>query len=191
MRRGTSLHFIPKECTTGLRRTSKLQKNRARLENLCPSKCGDNFPQMQKSADFKATALHIDTGTVRSETPPSYQFLEPQTPKRNQKHAPVNDALHRNPNLMAVDVGKQVDLAGSSPELLGQRGSSWWTGKAPASTPGYNPDSGTVSALPSPALDTLTLSQIQDYFDNTWTLTEILFSSIQGARDARAQVVPG
>jgi hypothetical protein len=101
------------------------------------------------------------------------------------------DALHRNPNLMAVDVGKQVDLAGSSPELLGQRGSSWWTGKAPASTPGYSPDSGTVSALPSPALDTLTLSQIQDYFDNTWTLTEILFSSIQGARDARAQVVPG
>ena len=162
------------------------EKNLTRSASQHLSKCEGKVYPMLKTADSKATPPRIDITTARSETPPSYKFLEPQTPKRNQKQAPVNDALHRNPNLMAVDVSKQVDLAGSSPELIGQRGSTWWTGKTPANTPGYDPNNGTVSSLPSPALDTLTLSQIQDYFDNTWTLTEILFSSIQGARDARA-----
>jgi 5-histidylcysteine sulfoxide synthase len=90
------------------------------------------------------------------------------------------DSLHRNPNLMIVDASKQVDLSGSSPDLVGPRGSSWWTGKPPAETPGFNPDSGTLMSLPSPALDSLTLPRLQDYFDNTWTLTEVLFSSLQG-----------
>jgi 5-histidylcysteine sulfoxide synthase len=81
---------------------------------------------------------------------------------------------------MAVDILKQADFSGCSPELVGPRGNSWWTGKAPSSTPGYNADSGTLMSLPSPALDSLTVSELRDYFDNTWTLTEILFSSLQG-----------
>jgi hypothetical protein len=120
---------------------------------------------------------HVDLTKAMSET--QSPVKDPALPAFIHQ-GPAQDAHYRNPNLMIVDASKQVDLSGSSPDLVGPRGSSWWTGKPPAETPGFNPDSGTLMSLPSPALDSLTLPRLQDYFDNTWTLTEVLFSSLQG-----------
>ncbi|MDG4594749.1 MAG: 5-histidylcysteine sulfoxide synthase [Candidatus Contendobacter sp.] len=64
-------------------------------------------------------------------------------------------------------------------ELTGPRPAGWWTGRPPRDCPGLQPD-GTLTSLPLPNLATCTRQQVSDYFDNTWTLTEILFSGLQG-----------
>ncbi|KNC48252.1 generic methyltransferase [Thecamonas trahens ATCC 50062] len=54
----------------------------------------------------------------------------------------------------------------------------WWTGKAPvAGTPGVGPD-GLVTSLPLVDYTTASRQELLDYFDNTWLLTEVLFSSL-------------
>lgn len=64
----------------------------------------------------------------------------------------------------------------------GSRPDWWWTGRAPVpGCPGLLPD-GTMTSLPAPNLATVTRQQLLDYFDNTWTLTEVLFSALQGAK---------
>lgn len=63
----------------------------------------------------------------------------------------------------------------------GERPAWWWTGRAPvAGAPGVGAD-GRVTSLPAPNLATCTRQQALDYFDNTWMLTEVLLSSLQGA----------
>lgn len=64
-------------------------------------------------------------------------------------------------------------------ELIGQRPQWWWTGCPPQDCPGRQPD-GTLTSLPLPNLATCTRQQVADYFDNTWTLTEVLLSSLRG-----------
>ena len=63
-------------------------------------------------------------------------------------------------------------------ELTGPRLAWWWTGLPPRDCPGLRPDS-TLTSLPLPNLATCTRQQVLDYFDNTWTLTETLFSGLQ------------
>ncbi len=82
-----------------------------------------------------------------------------------------------------LDPGKDAVVAYSdSLSLIGPRDSSWWTGKKPAECPGFVKDTGKVYSLPQLSLDAKVCSKqaIQNYFDNTWTLTEILLSSLQG-----------
>lgn len=57
--------------------------------------------------------------------------------------------------------------------------SSWWTGREPkyGVCPGVTPD-GIIHSLPLINLNQCSRKDIQDYFDNSWTLTEVLFSSI-------------
>lgn len=65
----------------------------------------------------------------------------------------------------------------------GDRPDWWWTGRAPSQgCPGMLAD-GTITSLPLPNLATVTREQALDYFDNTWTITEVLFSALQGALD--------
>ena len=63
-------------------------------------------------------------------------------------------------------------------ELTGPRPAWWWTGLPPRDCSGLQPD-GTLTSLPLPNLATCTRQQVLDYFDNSWTLTETLFSSLQ------------
>lgn len=63
-------------------------------------------------------------------------------------------------------------------ELIGPRPAWWWTGLPPQDTPGVQTD-GTLTSLPIPHLANCTRAQVLDYFDNTWTLTETLFSGLQ------------
>ncbi len=64
-------------------------------------------------------------------------------------------------------------------ELTGPRSAWWWTGQSPHHVPGRQPD-GTLTSLPLPNLATCTRQQALDYFDNGWTLTEVLFSGLKG-----------
>ncbi|MBK8185355.1 MAG: 5-histidylcysteine sulfoxide synthase [Candidatus Competibacteraceae bacterium] len=64
-------------------------------------------------------------------------------------------------------------------ELTGVRSGWWWTGVPPQDCPGRQED-GVLTSLPPPNLATCTRQQVLDYFDNTWTLTETLFSSLRG-----------
>lgn len=67
--------------------------------------------------------------------------------------------------------------------LVGPRSSEWWTGKAPVigQCPGLSTE-GVLHSLPLLSLQpgATTRASIQDYFDNTWALTEALFASLQG-----------
>ena len=62
----------------------------------------------------------------------------------------------------------------------GERPDWWWTGPRPTpSAPGMQPD-GTLTSLLLPSLAAVTRQAALDYFDNTWLLTETLFSALQG-----------
>ena len=72
------------------------------------------------------------------------------------------------------------NLRGEHDALLhGPRASWWWTGLPPERCPGRQPD-GTLTALPAPNLANCTRQSVQAAFDNGWTLTELLFASLQG-----------
>jgi 5-histidylcysteine sulfoxide synthase/putative 4-mercaptohistidine N1-methyltranferase len=63
--------------------------------------------------------------------------------------------------------------------LIGLGSKAWWTGKEPQDCPGRQTD-GVLTSLPLPNLASCTRQQVLDYFDNTWTLTEVLFSGLRG-----------
>ncbi len=78
-----------------------------------------------------------------------------------------------------VDESWRKNLRGDWDEFLtNPRPNDWWTGKRPQNCPGRSP-SGQLTSLPQPHLTHCTRQQVQDYFDNSWTLTEVLFSSLQ------------
>ena len=95
----------------------------------------------------------------------------------------------RNPNLDEQGLSQIKTWIGSlkkninneNAELIGKRPSWWWTStyNNPGNCPGIN-NSGKISSLPQPNLHQITREKVLDYFDNTWNLTEILFSSLQG-----------
>ncbi|MEY3868904.1 MAG: hypothetical protein RLZZ338_2795 [Cyanobacteriota bacterium] len=95
--------------------------------------------------------------------------------------------MTRNPNLDILTVktsisqkneDRQLDL---NKELIGERPEWWWTGKPPkyGICPGVHLN-GKISSLPILNLEKCSRQDIFDYFDNTWTLTEVLFSALQG-----------
>lgn len=89
----------------------------------------------------------------------------------------------RNPNLSAgatnlasSEEGWRQNLGRSN--LTGLR-SRWFTGKEPVygQCPGVRAD-GCITSLPMPDLSTCTRDDVRNYFDNSWTITEILFSAL-------------
>ncbi|NBY20704.1 hypothetical protein EBQ74_10805 [bacterium] len=77
----------------------------------------------------------------------------------------------RNPNLdifLNTSESSSVGSSKTSP-IFGER---WWTGQKP------KPDE-SLKSLPLPDLATCTSDSVLAYFDNTWLLTEILFSSLK------------
>ncbi|PKO84209.1 MAG: hypothetical protein CVU17_03320 [Betaproteobacteria bacterium HGW-Betaproteobacteria-11] len=87
---------------------------------------------------------------------------------QNTKAAPVQDEPWR------------ANLRGDMDDVLATaRAASWWSGKAPTACPGMEA-TGTLTSLSLPNLATCTRQEVQDYFDNGWTLTEILFAGLKG-----------
>ncbi len=88
-----------------------------------------------------------------------------------------NPALNIRPDLARAATaitGPSVD-----DELVGPRGDWWWTGKPPAQCPGFDKQAGVLRSLPLPNTRNFTRQSVLDYFDNVWTMTEILFASLQ------------
>jgi 5-histidylcysteine sulfoxide synthase/putative 4-mercaptohistidine N1-methyltranferase len=90
--------------------------------------------------------------------------------------APTASAATLEPTAESWRNNLRGDLA---TELAGPRPAWWWTGKMPRDCPGRRPD-GTLTSLPLPNLSICTRQQALDYFDNGWTLTEVLFSGLKG-----------
>ncbi|PNW80150.1 hypothetical protein CHLRE_08g380000v5 [Chlamydomonas reinhardtii] len=88
-----------------------------------------------------------------------------------------NPSLNIRPDLARAAnaiTGAQVD-----DELVGPRGDWWWTGKRPEECPGFDKAAGVLRSLPLPNTRSFTRQSVLDYFDNSWTLTEVLFASLQ------------
>lgn len=49
---------------------------------------------------------------------------------------------------------------------------------------------GSLTSLPAPNLASMSRQQALDYFDNTWLLTEVLFSALQGEPRTAARAAP-
>lgn len=94
----------------------------------------------------------------------------------------------RNPNLgviagtAGVAVGEEWrrNLGQSQIHLGLPRRDDWWTGRRPEDCPGYSSAANCLQSLEIPNLNSCTREQTLAYFDNTWTLTELLFSSLIG-----------
>lgn len=73
-----------------------------------------------------------------------------------------------------------VNVTGNDKELIGPRPDTWWTGKPPVHgvCPGVDAQ-GIIRSMPQPNLNTVTRQELRDYFDNCWTLTEVLFAGLQ------------
>ena len=92
---------------------------------------------------------------------------------RNPNMTPISKELAHDWLAPIVRQRSYVDA-----ELAGPRPAWWWTGKAPEHCPGW--DAATSSLHSTALLNTSSPRQAWlDYFDNTWTLTELLFASIQ------------
>ncbi len=92
----------------------------------------------------------------------------------------------RNPNLGVMATAPD-DMSGEAwRKNLGRtvthlglpRWDDWWTGLAPDLCPGF--EHGKLHSLTIPNLATCTRQAVLDYFNNTWTLNELLFSSLIG-----------
>jgi len=93
----------------------------------------------------------------------------------------IDSGLFRNPNRDLV-----VNIKGTkkpvSDDYAYPKQDWFWTGKRPVfgECPGVAED-GHMTSLPLPDVSEKgTRQQLLDYFDNTWTLTEVLFSGLQG-----------
>ena len=82
--------------------------------------------------------------------------------------------ITRNPNLTKERQSKPF-----AHELKKQFKENWWTGLAPENCPGFDHKTKTLHALPLLNLDICSREDILDYFNNSWTLTELLFQGIR------------
>lgn len=86
---------------------------------------------------------------------------------------------------MAVTVTRNPNLskAGTPPviehQLKKEFGENWWTGLPPEKCPGFDQERNCLVALPLLNLKTATREDILAYFNNSWTLTELLFQSLK------------
>lgn len=82
--------------------------------------------------------------------------------------------LTRNPNLSP---SPQTQILPH--EIKIQFGTRWWTGLAPETCPGFDQQKKELHALPLINYKIASRQDILDYFNNTWTLTELLFLSLK------------
>lgn len=73
-----------------------------------------------------------------------------------------------------------VNLGRGDDEWLSQpRSEEWFTGLEPSICPGAD-EHGVLRSLPLPDLSCVTRKSAKDYFDNSWTLFEMLFAGLKG-----------
>jgi 5-histidylcysteine sulfoxide synthase len=82
--------------------------------------------------------------------------------------------ITRNPNLSKA---RQTNVY--KQEILELFGDSWWTGLAPQNCPGLDQDRQCLVALPLLNFNLCSRQDVLDYFNNSWTLTELLFQGLK------------
>ena len=82
--------------------------------------------------------------------------------------------ITRNPNL-----SKAPEAIQHTNEIQKEFGEKWWTGLAPKDCPGFDHERQCLVALPLLNLSLCTRQDILDYFNNSWTLTELLFQGLK------------
>jgi 5-histidylcysteine sulfoxide synthase len=82
--------------------------------------------------------------------------------------------ITRNPNL-----SKDLNAPNFDHQMKKEFGSEWWTGLAPEACPGFDQERNSLVALPLLNLNICTREDILAYFNNSWTLTELLFQSLK------------
>lgn len=82
--------------------------------------------------------------------------------------------VSRNPNLSKSGSGKVFEH-----EIKKHFGQSWWTGLAPEKCPGFDHERQCLVSLPLINHKILNRQDTLDYFNNSWTLTELLFQSLK------------
>ncbi len=90
----------------------------------------------------------------------------------------VQDELETAP---LADSSWRSNLGRTQMDLSVPRGQDWWTGKAPVHNvcPGVD-EQGVIHSLPIPNLTNPGRQELLDYFDNSWTLSEVVFASLVG-----------
>ncbi|MBK7841583.1 MAG: hypothetical protein IPJ49_28655 [Candidatus Obscuribacter sp.] len=80
-----------------------------------------------------------------------------------------------------ADSSWRSNLGRTQMDLSVPRGQDWWTGKAPVHNvcPGVD-EQGVIHSLPIPNLTNPGRQELLDYFDNSWTLSEVVFASLVG-----------
>lgn len=91
-------------------------------------------------------------------------------------HRPMSISATRNPNLTAP-----LKLIETSNTVQKEFLENWWTGLPPEKCKGFDFEKKYLQALPLLNLDICTRQDVLDYFDNTWTLTELLFQSLKSS----------
>lgn len=83
-----------------------------------------------------------------------------------------------NPKLELSAVSLPIRALPMTADAL-MRSRDWWTGLQPETgvCPGVDSD-GKIHSLPIPNLADCTRASVQEYFDNSWTLTEVLLSGL-------------
>lgn len=82
--------------------------------------------------------------------------------------------ISRNPNLSVPT--QNINFANS---VQNQFKNAWWTGLSPDQCPGYDDSNKCLRALPLLNFDICNREDVLAYFNNTWTLTELLFSGLK------------
>lgn len=88
----------------------------------------------------------------------------------------VTITTSRNPNLT---IEKWDERAHEIRNILIKKNITWWSGIAPDKCPGYDVNRKCLTALPLLNLDICTRQDVWNYFNNSWTLTELLFSALK------------
>jgi 5-histidylcysteine sulfoxide synthase/putative 4-mercaptohistidine N1-methyltranferase len=77
-------------------------------------------------------------------------------------------------------LGMWVQNVRGDDSLVGQRPDTWWTGLAPPACPGFNKATNALNGLAQIKTTGVTRQDVLDYFDNGWTMTELVFSCLVG-----------
>ncbi len=86
--------------------------------------------------------------------------------------------ITRNPNLTAP-LRSTASMNAVQQNYSDTSSQMWWTGLPPEKCVGFNKQKNYLQALPLLNLDICTRKDVLNYFDNTWTLTELLFQSLK------------
>lgn len=151
-----------------------------RWRNVCPSsRVASAALQQRGFSTFKGDRKRSQSTSVQATV---------QSPS-------LGESLHRNGFAVThtgaatqTDVGRSnfeewmVNLRGEDAWLNSDRNLEWFTGKAPLPgiCPGVSPVDGGIRSLPMPNLNKVTREETQAYFDNSWTLMEVLFAGFKG-----------